>query len=117
MQEKLLQLCRWLEPRIRPIGWHCAATGSALYGHPEDIAQPIEDLDVLLYRHNGYKQILWRPFDVLLHAGFRKIEDCTEYPEFENAFTSMNKEQNRRKVFRVNWGGVKIDFLCIDEVA
>lgn len=116
MQQKLLEFCIWLEPKIRPLGWHCAATGSALYGHPDDPLRAVEDLDVLLFRHNGYEkqQTTWRPFDVLLNAGLRNIEDCTEYPEFEGA--PFDKDHNPRKVFRVTVNGIKIDFLCIDEL-
>lgn len=103
---ELVSICTFLEPLIRPLGWHCAATGSALYGqsghHPED-------LDILLYRHNGFDFKRLRPFDVLLKAGFRNIQDCTGYPEFDG-------EPHRRKVFRVILpSGTKIDFLCIDE--
>lgn len=113
-QQKLIELCCYIEPKLRPLGWNCAATGSALYGQTSGL--PPEDLDVLLYRHNGWTNKPTRAFDALLACGFRRIEDCTEYPEFMSESDMPPKEHAKRKVFRVTLNGIKVDFLCIDEL-
>lgn len=120
MQQKLIELCIWLEAQVRPFGFHVAATGSALYGHPDDPSYTSvpgyqSDLDVVIYRHSGWKQTLWRPFDLLLNIGFRVIDDLSEYPEFEG-------DRKQRTVLSVGpkstingkLVGVKIDFMFID---
>ncbi len=109
--QKLVELCAWLEPKVREVGWHVAATGSALYGHPGAEEREPDDLDIVLFRHSGYNGTLWRPFDVLLHAGLRKIQDCTEYPEFMEG----GRRESKRQVFRwIAPSGTKIDFLCLE---
>lgn len=116
MQQKLIDLCAWLEVQVRPLGYHVAATGSSLYGLSEH--EP-EDLDVIVYKHSGWNPPLaikrLRPFDLLQAIGFRGVDDLSLYPEFEGDRTQRcvlgvtpNSTIGKQKV------GVKIDFLFID---
>jgi hypothetical protein len=113
--KKLVELCQWLEAQVRPYGYHVAATGSALYGHPDLRQSEIEDLDIVLYRHSGWLHEPVRPFNLLQLVGFRGVNDLSDYEEFEG-------DRRQRCVLGVKPDstihgvkiGVKIDFLFID---
>lgn len=47
---KALKWCGIFERKLRPLGWHVALTGSALYGR--DDRKPPEDIDIILYPNN-----------------------------------------------------------------
>lgn len=68
LAQEAVQLCTYIEPRLRPLGWHVALTGSALYGKLGDAAtKDTTDIDIAIYPHHDESiDILDEPLDEIM---------------------------------------------------
>lgn len=61
--EQAIDICRELESKLDPIGYHCGLTGSTLYKGESE-----KDIDIIIYPHQVSKQIPLR--EIIKTIGF-----------------------------------------------
>lgn len=101
-----LEFCYFAERKLRPIGYHCALTGSCLYGNRVALDE-LDDVDIIIYPNND---------DGLHEEPAEQVLGELGIPESDIRLLGNEESDYARKVWRaMTPQGRQIDFFFLTD--